>query len=85
MRYDYGAGRGFCIDTWYLNHVPHQRRWQLKGEKLTCESDKLKTVDQVRAAMQGKRYLGYNNKGLTAGLKTVLQEMLPDPSKFEGP
>jgi hypothetical protein len=81
-RYDYHSGRGFCIDTWYLNHVPHVRRFQLKGEKLTLEKPNNDLAD-LRARIAGKSYLGYNDNGLTPALKQLLQEMFPKPSRFE--
>jgi len=80
----YAADDGFCIDTLYCNQAgyvdpPLQKGFKATFEKATAEF----SLEEVRARIAGKRFLGYNDAGLSAALKTVLQEMFPQPSRFE--
>jgi hypothetical protein len=82
--YPYGKGRGYTINTWYLNHEGVENPPPLDGRKLTLErATPGGSVAEIRAKIAGKQYLGYNDAGLTAALKQVLQEMFPTPSRFE--
>ncbi len=79
----YQEGLGYCINTLYFNQVPMTVRHPLENRKTTLERA-VNNVEEIRRRLQGKLYLGYNNAGLTAALKTVLAELFPEPSRFEG-
>ena len=79
---DYARGNGYTIDTLYLNQIGLVDPPHMAGEKLTLEGSS-GLPQHVRQQLQGKRYLGYNDGGLSGGLKQVLKEMFPNPSRFE--
>jgi hypothetical protein len=78
----YQRGNGFTIDTLYLNHAGLKNPPRLTNQKVTMEAG-VTSAHEVRKRISGKRYLGYNDSGLTVAFKQVLQEMFPVASKFE--
>lgn len=55
---------------------------KINGDKLTVENGD-HDIEWIRENMNGKRYLGYNDAGLAAGIKDLLPDMFPEPSRFE--
>lgn len=72
----------FTINTMYFNQAGVVDPPRLAGQKVTFESAVYDT-HKIRKRIAGKRFLGYNDRGLTGSLKQVLQEMFPEPSPFE--
>ncbi len=78
---DYDRGQGYTINTLTQNQNPKIAVAPLGHMK--AGFDRPLTAEQVSAAVKGKTYLGYSNGGLGEGLKTVLAELFPEPSRYE--
>lgn len=79
----YQQGIGYCINTLYFNMLAIKEQYEMQGQKLTLEQP-VPSADEIRAKLIGKTYLGYSDAGLTDGLRTILAELFPEPSQFEG-
>jgi hypothetical protein len=81
--FDYARGVGLCINTLYANHEPGAAvSPHLNGEKLTLQKA-VHDTERLRAALKQRTYLGYTDSGLTQELKQALQDLFPEPSRFE--
>ena len=80
---DYHKGIGYTIDTLFQNQLGNIDPPRLDGQKLTLEGSATRNASEIRRKIQGKLYLGYNDGGLTGALKIVLQELFPEPSRYE--
>lgn len=73
--------KGYTINTLTQNQNPRLELKPVGKTKLTLY--KQRTENEIRRKLRGKTYLGYGDGGLGPGLKTVLQELFPTPSRFE--
>jgi hypothetical protein len=78
---DYQDGLGYTINTVYFNAVL-QTHVGLGARKANLENA-ANDVAAVRRSLDGKTFLGFNDRGLTPALKQVLAERFPKPSKYE--
>ena len=80
----YDRGEGFTVDTLYFNQAGIFDPVKLSGQKLSLEKSSASwNAETIRKKIAGKVHLSYNDDGLTNALKQVLQEMFPEPSRFE--
>jgi len=79
-RDDWLAGDGFCISSWYVN-AAEARPQAMGNRKATVEA--ALPAEQLRAAIAGRWFLGFNDAGFTGELRELLDELLPDRSRFE--
>lgn len=75
---DYAALPGFCINTLYFGLAGVKPLVMQSQVKLTCEND-----CAVAGLPADKLYLGYNDRALRNGLKPLLEERFPLPSRYE--
>ncbi len=71
--FDYAPPPGFTINTLYCCAAGVDGE-KVGRKKVTAEA-KQNDADKIREGMNGRWYLGYNDGGLTDGLKKVLAEM----------
>lgn len=81
-RSPYQRGKGFTINTLYLNQAALIDPPMLRHEKCTLEGS-VADKEKIREALAGKLYLGFNDAGLTPALKEILEETFPEPSRYE--
>ena len=77
----YDRGVGYTINTLTQNQNPKITLRHVGRSKLTLY--KPLTAQQIRLLLTNKKHLGYGDGGLSRGLKTVLAEWFPHPSRFE--
>lgn len=83
IRYD--RGLGFCTNTLLMNLVKEKTSVTfraMKRKKLSIEGA-YQDIDKLRSKADGRLWLGYGNKGTNDVLKQYLQEVFPNPSRFE--
>jgi len=73
---------GYTINTLYHNQSGVVDPPKMLHQKLTLERRDA-SERSILKRLEGKMYLGYNDLGLSKALKNVLQEMFPEPSRFE--
>lgn len=81
-RSPYQRGKGFTINTLYLNQAALVDPPMLRGEKCTLEGSVTDKAELLQK-LDGRLYLGFNDAGLTPALKEILQETFPEPSRYE--
>ena len=75
----WARGDGVTVGTWYCNQT---------GQPLPL-GDRKATVEgalpspEVRAAIAGRWFLGHNDAGFTPALRALLDELFPEPSRYE--
>lgn len=75
----------FAIDSLVVNASGECRNGRkINGEKITVENEN-RDAKWIQSNLTGKRFLGYNDAGLEAGVKDVLPDLFPEPSRFEKP
>jgi len=79
---NFEEGIGYTINTVYFNSLGLNEHHPIDGRKATFERA-CRDVGRIRARLEGKTYLGYNNAGLTPELKQVIKELFPHKSRFE--
>lgn len=81
-KFPYRDGGGFTINTLACNAAGGNDGHPMGDLKKTLESP-VEDADQIRRDLEGKTFLGYNDAGLTDGLKAVLAEMFGARSRYE--
>jgi hypothetical protein len=81
-RWNFTQGLGYCLNTLYFNMIHQERRYAL-GINRKVDITRPMTADEIRRALEGRTFLNHNAAGLNDGLKEVLGELFPEPSKFE--
>lgn len=79
---DFENDVGYTINTLYFNSVGLAAHFPLLRRKAVFENP-CGDARVIRRRMAGKDYLGYNDRGLTDELKSVLEELFPNPAPFE--
>jgi hypothetical protein len=78
---------GICTVSAYWNIVGlpegQPRRWANDHRVGFTDNSRNHTPEMIRAQLQGKAFLFHNDPGLNDALKSVLQELYPDKSRFE--
>lgn len=73
---------GYTINTLYFNYILEEHK-QLENIKLTMQRP-IMTMDEMMKQVDGKIFLGYNNKGLRDGvLKSWIQQNFSQKTEFE--
>jgi hypothetical protein len=72
---------GYCINTLYFN-MALDKHQHYENKKISVEAP-VSDSDVLAAQIKGKKYLGYNDKGLNDVLKEAIQQRFPDPCRFE--
>jgi hypothetical protein len=78
---DFRSDIGYCINTFYYNHVDPPEKVKMQQQKLTIEQPC--TREQITGRLSGRKYMGYNDAGLNDDLKQILRELFPNKSNFE--
>ncbi|HUU84192.1 MAG TPA: glycosyltransferase, partial [Phycisphaerae bacterium] len=76
----YRGRPGLCVGTAYLNWAGATMR-PMGQRKATTHGRS--TDAELRACVAGRWFLGYAADGFTPGLRKLLDEMFPEPSRFE--
>jgi len=77
----YQRSIGLTIDTLYFNSCGLQEHRRITRKLLRLRRPR--NPDKVRRRTRRSVYLNYNDRGLDEGLKAILQETFPNPSRFE--
>jgi hypothetical protein len=77
---DYQTPPGMCINTLYFNSTDIPRK-QMAGRKAAFH--RAQRLKRLRRRTRGKLFLGYSEAGTNDAMKRFLQELFPEPSRFE--
>lgn len=86
LNYDYGTDNGYTINTLYLNNCLKESELDPALQVNSVRAAFGKSLDDesaIRDIMTGKKFLMYNDVGLTPSLKKIMVDLFPIPSKFE--
>ena len=82
--FDYGSGRGFCVNTLYCNSEGAQATGHRPlGKDLLAGGVGKKSVEEIFATAERRMFLNYNDGALTANLVNALGQLFPQRSRFE--
>jgi hypothetical protein len=82
-QYEWGVERaGFTINTLYFNNVAEKRKKVPEGFKANFEQP-FNNIEDIKLELLNKKVAGYNDKGLTEDLKSVISSLFPEKSHFE--
>ena len=80
---DWGVERaGFTINTLYFNNTDVERIPLTTMDKANIECP-IESYQDLYHLINGKKYLGYNDKGLNTTLKSHLAMLFPDLCCYE--
>lgn len=74
-------GGGYTINTIYFNNIEGEKIELTDLEKATFERPMNEI--EIKKRIEGRQYLGYNDKGLNSELKLQLFYLFPNPSSYE--
>jgi len=74
------AHDGLTVGTWYVNGAEVQPQ-PMGHRKATIEA--AVPAEQLRRKIAGRWFLGFNDAGFTPELRALLNELFPEPSRFE--
>jgi hypothetical protein len=77
--------RGWCVWSLFYNIVGADKVWRRSAKTSFENASRSETVGQALSALRRKTFAGYGNPGLTANLKAAVEQMFPEPSRFERP